>query len=292
MNHTRLRAAVAAAGLLTAGLVSATAHADAAAPRGERAAAVQVSISGKRVITMPSTLRPGVHKFVISSVKGSSFQLLRAKAGYTTQKAAHDINAAFGKNDLKALKRFEANTQFLGGVPSDAGGTGTGWFKVPKGQVWAVDTNQQVTDPAKFVALTVSGEPTGTAFPSAPTVTAIKETVWADKPANIPAKGTLKFKNKSVDNHFVAMAKLKKGKTIADFAAWVDKINNGQQAGPPPIDNSEPGLDSGVLEPGKAMAMKYHVSRGTYVLTCFWPDADMGGQPHAFMGMFRALKVT
>ena len=286
MKHTRLRAVVAAAGLLSAGLVSVTAHADASSPRAERAAAVQVSISSTHVLTMPTTLRPGVNKFVISSVKDGGFQLLKAKAGYTPEKAAADINAAFGKNDMKALKRFEANTTFLGGVASSAGGTATTWLKVPAGEVWALDTNPQKTDPAKIVDLTVTGEPTGADLPTVPTLTAIKDTVWANKPASIPAKGTLKFKNKSVDNHFVVMAKLAKGKTIADFAAWVDK-----QAGPPPLDNSEPGIDSGVLDPGKAMALKYHLSKGNYVLTCFWPDADMGGMPHAFMGMFRGIRV-
>lgn len=291
MKHTRLPAALAAAGLLSAGLVSVTAHADAAAPRAERAAAVQVSIDATHVITMPTTLAPGITKFVVSSVKSAGFQLLTADPGYTPEKAAADINAAFGKNDMKALKRFEARTTLLGGVSSPAGGTGTAWLKLPSGEVWAVDTDPQVTDPAKIVTLTVAGTATGATLPAAPTLMAIKDTTWANKPASIPAKGILRFKNKATNNHFIVMAKLAKGKTVADFAAWVDKVTSGKKAGPPPLDNSEPGIDSGVLSPGHKMALKYHVSKGKYVLACFWPDAAMGGLPHAFMGMFRGITV-
>ena len=39
------------------------------------------------------------------------------------------------------------------------------------------------------------------------------------------------------------------------------------------------------------MAMNYSLPRGDYVLVCFWPDANMGGMPHAFMGMYRGIKV-
>ena len=37
--------------------------------------------------------------------------------------------------------------------------------------------------------------------------------------------------------------------------------------------------------------MNYRLPRGNYVLVCFWPDASMGGMPHAFMGMYRGIKV-
>jgi hypothetical protein len=291
MKHIRLPAALAAAGLISAGLVSATAHADAAAPRAERAAAVQVSIDAKHVITMPTTLPPGISKFVVSSVKAGAFQLVTADPGYTPEKAAADINAAFGKNDMKALKRFENRTTLLGGVSSPAGGTGTGWMNLPTGTVWALDTDPQTTDPAKIVPLTVTGTATGATLPAAPTLKTIKDTTWANKPASIPAKGILRFKDRATNNHFIVMAKLAKGKTVADFAAWVDKVTSGKKAGPPPLDNSEPGINSGVLDPGESMALKYHVSKGKYVLTCFWPDVAMGGLPHAFMGMFRGITV-
>ena len=46
-----------------------------------------------------------------------------------------------------------------------------------------------------------------------------------------------------------------------------------------------------MLSPGHRVAFRYHLPKGHYILTCFWPDADMGGMPHAFMGMYRQLNV-
>jgi hypothetical protein len=39
------------------------------------------------------------------------------------------------------------------------------------------------------------------------------------------------------------------------------------------------------------MTMRYSLSHGHYVLLCWWPDAEMGGMPHAFMGMFRGITL-
>jgi hypothetical protein len=46
-----------------------------------------------------------------------------------------------------------------------------------------------------------------------------------------------------------------------------------------------------VISGGKSMTLKYRLPAGRYVMVCFWPDADMGGTPHAFLGMYRGLKV-
>ncbi len=56
---------------------------------------VSVSISAKRVVTMPTAIQPGVSRFVITSAArgGSSFQLVMPAAGYTRTEAARDIEA-------------------------------------------------------------------------------------------------------------------------------------------------------------------------------------------------------
>jgi hypothetical protein len=36
----------------------------------------------------------------------------------------------------------------------------------------------------------------------------------------------------------------------------------------------------------------YRLPRGEYVMLCWWPDAEMGGMPHVFMGMHRAITLT
>ena len=84
------------------------------------------------------------------------------------------------------------------------------------------------------------------------------------------------------------MAKLKKGKTYKDFKEWFAAPNG--PAGPPPV-NFDVGMDSGVVSPGHSATFKYNLPKGNYVLLCFWPDASMGGMPHAFMGMHRPITL-
>ena len=50
-------------------------------------------------------------------------------------------------------------------------------------------------------------------------------------------------------------------------------------------------MDSGVVSPGHSATFKYNLPKGNYVMLCFWPDASMGGMPHAFMGMHRPITL-
>ena len=102
---------------------------------------------------------------------------------------------------------------------------------------------------------------------------------------SIARRGMLTFENFSSSNHFVGLTKLKRGKTVQDFGDWLKT-----QAGPPPV-NFGASFDSGLVSGGQTVAMNYNLPRGNYVLVCFWPDADMGGMPHAFMGMYRGIKL-
>ncbi len=117
----------------------------------------------------------------------------------------------------------------------------------------------------------------------------MQDSKWAKKPASIPNKGLLTFKNAASQNHFIAMAKLKKGMTYRT-----------SRSGSPPLSRVLPGRrrstsasasDSGVVSPGHSATFKYNVPKGDYVMVCFWPDATMGGMPHVFMGMHRVITV-
>jgi hypothetical protein len=86
------------------------------------------------------------------------------------------------------------------------------------------------------------------------------------------------------------MAKLKKGMTYQDFKKWFASSMDGPPSGPSPV-NFGIGMDSGVLSPGHSATFKYNLPKGDYVMLCFWPDASMGGMPHAFMGMTRGITL-
>lgn len=271
---------VLSAGALTGGTAAA---AGPAAARETAAGMVPVSIGAGSVVTMPSVVAPGVTTFKITTTRRtSSFQVLALAPGYTVEQAETDVENGLEKGRLKALKRFEANTTLLGGATATSEKAGKLVVDLDPGSYYALDTNKNGSPWQPF---TVSGVDTGATMPADATFKAVDSTKWAKRPASIPRSGWLRFKNRADQNHFIVLLKLLPGKTVKDFAAWLK-----DESGPPPVDFRF-GLDSGVLSPGHDMATKYRLRRGNYVLTCFWPDASMGGMPHALMGMYRGVRV-
>jgi len=285
MSIHRIAALGASIMVLTAGaLTGSTAGAAGQAAPSERAAGmVAVSIDRAGVITMPTALPPGVTTFKITTTRRQAgLQLVAFAPGYTVEQATLDVENGLNKNRIKALKRFEANTTLLGGVSASRDKAGKLAVDLEPGTYYAVDSNKTGSP---WLQLSVGGVDTGASMKVDATLTAVDSTKWAKRPAAIPRNGWLRFRNRADQNHFVIMVKLLPGKTLDDFADFLEK-----ESGPPPVD-FRTGLDSGVLSPGHDMAMKYRLPKGNYVLTCFWPDASMKGMPHAFMGMYRVVKV-
>jgi hypothetical protein len=260
----------------------------ATAAQGGGAPTVHVRINAQHRVSMPTHLRPGVHRFAVRSAKAASFQIVKARPGYTKRELSHDVGVMFG--DMKALKRFERNVRLVGGVASRHGQRGVMWARLGVGHYWVVDTNDDKTTPADIFDLRVGGRGIGGHLGGAATLRAINEVDFGKYPRAIPSSGRVVLRNDSVDNHFFSMARLLPGKTMKDFRKWIKGAAKGEQA-PPPVDESAPTLESGVISPGAAMSMHYNLPRGRYVLICWWPDADMGGMPHAFMGMYRGVRV-
>lgn len=271
--------------LVAAGATTMTAQAvsSVAGESSALAGAVGVSIDGSRVITMPTTIQPGVNKFSVKVAKPGSFQLVQTAPGYTTDMATADIAAGLEKGDAKAQKRFEENTTLLGGVTAFPGTTGKLVVDLPAGDYLALDTWGKTP---KFTPFTVAGADTGATAPSSKKIKAVKDVTLAKKPAAIPNKGWLTFKNASSQNHFLLVVALKPGKTYKDFLAYAD----GHFEGKPPV-SFQNAMEVGVVDPGKKAMVKYRLPKGKYVALCFWPDANQGGMPHAMMGMHRALTL-
>ena len=277
--------ALVSAGTLTAMVTAAPAESAASAPP------VAVSISITRVVTMPTTIQPGVNTFKVSTAnrRGSAFQLVQAAAGYSPADAAQDIDKGLDGGNVQAIKRFEANVTLFGGMAVDKGTPGKLVVDLEAGDYWALDTN--TNDPGKFFAFSVAGADTGNVMPEAgATLRAVQDTTWASNPASIPNKGLMTFKNKASQNHFIIMAKLKKGMTYQDFKKWFAALMDGPPTSPSPV-NFDVGMDSGVVSPGHSATFNYNLPKGDYVMLCFWPDASMGGMPHAFMGMHRGITL-
>jgi hypothetical protein len=287
MPAPKFRAALASLALVSAAGLSAVAV---SAPAQAATAPVDVHISKGRVVSMPTTIQPGVNTFHIVSAnkRGSAFQIVQAADGYTPQEASSDIEKGLERGKVGPLKRFEANVTLLGGVTAQGDAPTSLTVTLPAGTYWALDTN--TNDPAKFFVFTAAGADTGNVAPS-PDVTlkAKGSTKWANSPKSMPKKGTMTFTNAASQNHFIEMARLKKGATVKDVKKWL--MSPEGPSGPPPLDFSA-SFSSGVVSPGHSMTTDYKLpKKGNYVMLCFWPDASMGGMPHAFMGMVRGIKV-
>jgi hypothetical protein len=290
----RLTAVVAAlfsvGALSTASLLT---TADAARPAdrpvAERASSlpfVTAKIGTAHKVTLPSTLRPGVRLFkVTSQVAEGEVMLIHLKAPYTLDEALADFGAAFEHNDLEALNRVYDNVIFIGSATASPGKPNTFIANLAKGKYLAVDFSLQAPTADMFAPFTVTGDPTGSTAPTSPTITATGDKTWAKNPASIPAKGMLRFRNVARSPHFIEIDRLKAGKTYADWVAWVNAGGNG----PPPIRN-EGSFYRDVVSPGHSYQFKYGTIPGKYVVMCWMPDRKTG-MPHVLMGMSRPLTI-
>ena len=278
----RLGAVLTALGVLTASLISGAASTNAAGGQ-----TIEVRIKGDHSIVLPETIQPGVTGFTITSRREAALQILEPKPGYTKREFVHDGNRLFGPN-VGPLRSLEAGTTFRGGVNSEPGKPGTMAVDLPAGTYWVVDVAPRRLRARNVRTLTVAGESVDGSL-SGQVIRAVDEVKWGKVTPRITRKGTIWFQNRATENHFINIVRLKKGKTIKDFRAWVNQAKKGNESPPPVRENV--GTASGVIAPGTSMSFDYRIPAGNYVLVCFWPDADMGGMPHAFMGMYRALRV-
>lgn len=248
---------------------------------------VHVKITKYNNVKMPDVIRPGVHRFVISSTRQAGFQIIRPLAGYTVREGTRDANVMF--EDAKAMRRFERNTVLIGGAESEPGEPGVAWMRLPEGRYWAVDTNARKTLARKVHSFRAAGTPFTGELPGDVTVRAVDHVGWAALPKRIPTKGLLRFRNASDAVHVLGLVKLKRGKTMADFEEWVEQLKQGNET-PPPV-NFDIGTASGVIDPDRTQSVRYDLPAGQYVMVCWWPDADMDLTPHFFMGMYRGVTL-
>ena len=288
MSHLRRGAvlgtalATIAAGLLTGSTTSAT-----AAARGDAAAAtVDVFVQRNNIVRMDTTLTAGLKRFVVRSAGEAGLQLIRPAAGYTKAEAVQDLVNGLFRGRMRAMKRFERNTTFYGGVYSDVEKPARMWVNLPAGTYWAIDTNDETPTAREVRTFRVSGAGSS-ASPSADAVIrAVGSMDWAKSPRAIPARGKLTFRNDSIQDHHLIMARLTRGTTMAEFTEWVE---SGMDS-PPPV-HMNGGFDTGVISPGIEMTTRYALRPGRYVMVCFWPDTTMDGMPHIMMGMYRGIRV-
>lgn len=229
-----------------------------------------------------------MHRFVIRSTRDAGLQIIRPLAGYTVREGVRDANIMF--ENARALRRFERNTVLIGGAESEAGKRSVAWMRLVEGRYWALDTYAQKTLARKVHTFRAAGPAFTGRLPGVATIRAVDHVSWAARPRRIPSSGVLRFRNASDAAHVVGMAKLKDGKTMADFEEWVEQLKQGNET-PPPV-RFGIGTASGVIDPGRTQSFRYDLPPGNYVVICWWPDPEMGMMPHFLAGMYRGVTLS
>ena len=265
-------------------LAPTTAGASGGATTSARAAMPHITAKvTKRGINVKGTagLRAGrVHL----TVKGpATVEFVTFDAGYTSDDFVSDVNKCAEKCNVKALRRAIENTTIIGGT---SGGDATVVF--PKAGSYAPFSigERGATVGRSF---DVGGPPRKSKAPRVDgSIIAKKGLSWGGA-STLPADGRFEFKNRGNAGvpHFVEMQQVVEGTTA-------DEVLESFQAGPagPPPPFLEGHLITGSLSPGLSMTADYDLPPGHYAVMCFFPDPDMKGMPHAFMGMIRIIELT
>lgn len=250
-----------------------------------RAATPQLTltVTGKSIkVDAPGRLRPGRVRLTVAG-KGSA-EIARLAKGYSPEEFVADLNSFGAKNDIKALKHALANAQILGGFQ----GGGSGTVVLPSaGSYLPFSLGQRgvlLGDP-----IVVRGAKRASSTPSTDGRIIAKPGLSWGGSSTLPAKGRLLFKNKASTGipHFIVLSQVVEGTTTDQVLEF---LQSGDEGAPPW--GLPGGMETGSISPGKSMTVNYDLPAGQYVVMCFFPDPEMGGMPHALMGMLEMIHLT
>lgn len=286
-HFRRAVAAVSAAALASTPLLLSPSVADAAAVAVSSRVAmphITATLTKKTIrVTGADSLRAG--RVQLSVTGKGTVEFVMFKRGYDADDFASDINQFGAKNDLKALKRALAHSRILGGFES--GGSGT--IVLPRagsytpfsiGQRGAIIGDAiQVRGPARTSRTPSTGG----------TILAKPGPSWGGS-SQLPTKGRFLFKNKATTGvpHFVVLQQVAEGTTTDEVLQY---LQTSDEQSPPPAWAMQAGMETGSLSPGASMTVDYDLPAGQYVVMCFFPDPQMGGMPHALMGMLEMIHL-
>lgn len=281
LRSARAGIAVACASMLAAATLAPMASTASSSSAGAEAAPLQsISIKvAKKAITVRGAKGLDAGRIKVSVTGRGVAEIMLFDRGYDEQDFRKDLGKFEEKNDIKALKRFLKNTEILGGV--QPGSTGT--IVLPEaGDYTVFSFGSRALGRFSAAAGKSSPAPKHDAK-----IVARTGPTWGGS-SSLPKKGTLLFKNadKTVP-HFVLMQQVAEGTTTDQ----VLEVFGGPPEGPPPEFLLPGNLETGSLSPGRSMTVDYKLPPGQYALLCLFPDPNMQGMPHAFMGMIEMVTV-
>lgn len=269
-------------------LLSPTGASASGAPAASRAAAmphITATLTKKTVrVKGADHVSPGR---VQVSVNGrGTVEFAMFKRGYDVADFTKDVNAFGAKNDIKALKRALRNTTILGGFT----GGGSGTIVLPRAGSY---TPFALTGRGIVAgkAIVVRGAKRSTKAPKVDGKLIAKPGPAWGGASQLPKKGRFLFKNRhsTGEPHFVVLQQVAEGTTTDQVLQFLQTDDG---SSPPPAWLMAGGLETGTLSSGRSLTADYDLPAGQYVLMCFFPDPDMGGMPHALMGMLKMIHLV
>ncbi|MGH3471022.1 MAG: hypothetical protein ACRDPG_03125 [Nocardioidaceae bacterium] len=289
-NSTRRRSLLLAAGIGVTALVgsSGVAVATPSPSTGQVPAAASATVPtvvahmGRAIhLSVGESMRAGRVIFRVVTKHGNhELQLLRLHRGYSIQEASVDFGKAFQGN-VPAVRRLDNNITFLGGASATPTRPGKFSVTLRKGRYVAVDQDSNA-----LAMLRVFG--TNAKRPTVPTNVGITVFTYgfALSRATLPRSGWAHVVDRSDQPHFIEFNRVKTSTTNQMVRKY---FNSGGQTRPSFGLRISTGM--GVLSPTRSEMFHYNLPPGKYLMACYWPD-DETGMPHAFMGMWKLVRVS
>jgi hypothetical protein len=234
-----------------------------------RTVSFRISGSGEQTrMTGPKSVEGGVVRvrFSNEAKDDHGVQLGYVDEGRTPQEGLR-AGVAWG-DEGKALPDW---VHLQGGVGSIRPGTTQSVTQeLPAGRYFAVDIDSNAT---AYFEVTGGGGGEG---PRAPATIEASEYKFESSGLQSGKRQVL-VDNIGSEPHFVAAARIKPGKTIADVRRFIRT-----EKGDEPF--AEGGFDTAIIDGGVKQTIEMDAQPGTYAFMCFIPDRK-GGEPHAVKGM-------
>jgi hypothetical protein len=243
---------------------------------------VRVHMSSTHIrLSTGNTLHAGRVIYRVVTAKGDhTLQIARLHKGYTLQEAGQDLNKAF-QGDVTAIRRVDSHITFRGGAETRPNHPGRFSISLSKGTYVFTDQNSNA-----FTMVTVVG--TAPARPSIPVQGSITAYSYGfGVSPTLPADGWIRAFNQADQPHFIVFQRVKASTTNA----MVRKAFAAGLSGPQPSWLLKATTSMGVITPYFGEKLHIDLPAGKYLIACFWPDDDTG-MPHAFMGMWKLVRLS
>ncbi|MDP9398360.1 MAG: hypothetical protein M3P96_11325 [Actinomycetota bacterium] len=232
-----------------------TAPAPASAPR-----TVTVRAGEDGSLTMPSTLRPGRYRFVVTGDSCACVQAAKVLRSYGKERFFSDVVGS----SAAAAQRVSTRVRFVGGTNSGPGRSAVFYATLSSGRYWFY-TPFAADSPGLVRTVTVAGTVRSSSAPSvAATITSTGGALSGSAAA--PLRGNLLVRNRGTAARQVVLVQLARGRTLADARRW---LNDPEPDGASPL--TEVQTATAVIGPRAQMVWGYDLPAGTYVAISYLP---------------------